>query len=186
MSAFLTLWLPTLVSAVVVFVLSSIVHMAMPWHKNDYARIPDEARVLDALRGFNLAPGEYMAPRPTTRDEMRTPEFAERVKRGPLVLLNLATSDSVSMGRPLILWFIYLLVVSALSGHIALRALHETPESRMIFHTVALSAFLAYASALWSQTIWFRKPWLTSFKSTVDGLIYAVVTGLIFVYFWPR
>ena len=95
-----TLWLPVLLSAVGVFILSSIVHMFVPWHKNDYAKFADEAGVLDALRGFNLAPGEYMAPRPAGRADMGSPEFAEKVKRGPLVILNIASGDSVSMGRP--------------------------------------------------------------------------------------
>jgi hypothetical protein len=187
MHPFVVLWLPTLLSAVAVFILSSIVHMFVPWHKNDYAKFPDEPGVLDALRDFNLAPGEYMAPRPAARADMGSPEFAEKVKRGPLVILNVASGDSVSMGRPLILWFVYLLIVSALAGHIAHGVTGgHSEDMRIVFHTVALTAFLAYASALWQQTIWFRKPALTSFKATFDGLIYAVVTGLIFCYFWPK
>jgi hypothetical protein len=181
----LILWLPTLVSAVAVFILSSIVHMVVPWHKNDYMSFPDEAAMLDTLRAHNLKPGEYLAPRPTSRGDMASPEFKERVKRGPLVILNIATSDSASLARPLILWFIFVIIVSWLSGHIAWGAGASAAAPRGIFHAVALTAFLAYAAGLWPQTIWFRKPWLTSFKASFDGLIYAVVTGLIFVYFWP-
>ena len=187
MQPFLELWLPTLLSAVAVFVLSSIIHMVVPWHKNDYAKFPDEAGILAALRGFNLASGEYMAPRPSSRQDMGSPEFREKVRQGPLVILNIAHGDSVSMGRPLILWLIYVLVVSAVAGHITYRATGGHPEDgHIIFHTVGLSALLAYVGALWQQTIWFRKPAATSAKSTFDGLIYAVVTGLIFVYFWPK
>jgi hypothetical protein len=106
------------------------------------------------------------------------------VKRGPLVILNIQSGDSISMARPLVLWFLYVVVVSALSGHIAY-AFHDlNPDKRYIFHTIALTSFLAYAGALWQQTIWFRKPALTSFKASFDGLIYAVVTALIFIYFW--
>jgi hypothetical protein len=186
MHAFIALWLPTLLSAVAVFILSSIVHMVVPWHKNDYMGFPDEEGVLNALRSHNLGTGEYMAPKPASRADMGSPEFRERVRRGPLVILNVAQGDSVSMGRPLILWFVYVLIVSALAGHIAY-AFHDfNIDHRYVFHTVGLTAFLAYAGALWQQTIWFRKPWLTSFKSSFDGLIYAVVTALIFVYFWPQ
>ena len=102
------------------------------------------------------------------------------------MILNIASGDSGSMGRPLILWFLYVIVVSAMAGHIAYPRHDLTVDSRSIFHTVALTALLAYAGALWQQTIWFRKPWLTSLKSTFDGLIYAIVTGAIFVYFWPK
>ena len=186
MHPFVVLWLPTFVSAVAVFILSSIIHMVVPWHKNDFAQFPNEAGVLDALRGFNLAPGEYMAPRPTSRAEMSSPEFAERVKRGPLVILNIASGDSVSMGRPLMLWFVYVLIVSALAGHVAFGTNADNPVPKYIFHTVAITALLAYAGAIWQHTIWFRKPALTSLKGTFDGLIYAVATGLIFMYFWPK
>src|SRR5689334_18488680 len=102
MHAFLQLWLPTLLSAVAVFILSSIIHMVVPWHKNDYLAFPNEAAVLDALRSHNLATGEYMAPKPSSRQDMGSAEFREKVRRGPLVILNVAQGDSVSMGRPLI------------------------------------------------------------------------------------
>jgi hypothetical protein len=187
MHAFTALWLPTLLSAVAVFFLSSIIHMVVPWHKNDYMAFPNEDAVLDALRPHNLATGEYMAPKPATRQDMTSPAFVEKVKRGPLVIMNIAQGDSVSMGRPLVLWLVYVIVVSALAGHIAFGASGGHPDdSRIIFHTVALTSLLAYAGALWQQTIWFRKPWLSSFKGTFDGLIYAVVTGVIFVYLWPK
>ncbi len=44
------LWLPILLSAVIVFVASSVIHMATPWHKSDYPKLPNEDRVMDALR----------------------------------------------------------------------------------------------------------------------------------------
>ena len=43
MVALSALWLPILLSAVVVFITSSIIHMATPWHKNDYSKAPDAA-----------------------------------------------------------------------------------------------------------------------------------------------
>ena len=30
------LWLPVVLSAVIVFVVSSIIHTPLPWHKSDY------------------------------------------------------------------------------------------------------------------------------------------------------
>jgi len=45
-----TLWLPILVSAVVVFVASSIMHMVLAYHKSDYRRLPDEERVRSAAQ----------------------------------------------------------------------------------------------------------------------------------------
>ena len=60
MVGILALWLPILLSAVIVFVVSSIIHMASPWHKNDYPRMPNEDQVRSALRPLAIPPGDYM------------------------------------------------------------------------------------------------------------------------------
>src|SRR5262249_36946718 len=56
------LWLPILVAAVIVFVLSAIVHMMLPYHKSDFSKLPSEDAAMDALRPFNIPPGDYMVP----------------------------------------------------------------------------------------------------------------------------
>ncbi len=54
------LWLPILLSAVLVFVASSIMHMVLPYHRSDYEKLPDEDNVL-ALRGASgLKRGLYV------------------------------------------------------------------------------------------------------------------------------
>ena len=50
------LWLPMLISAVVVFIASSIVHMVLTYHRTDFAKLPSEEEVSAALRKFNLPP----------------------------------------------------------------------------------------------------------------------------------
>ena len=54
-----SLLIPTLVSAVIVFVTSSIIHMVLPFHRNDLHKLEKEDEVMDALRRFNLPPGDY-------------------------------------------------------------------------------------------------------------------------------
>src|SRR3989442_9893686 len=76
MTALSALWLPILVSAVAVFVVSSIIHMTPLWHKTDYPRFTNEDRVLDALRPMGIPPGDYMMPRPASSAEMRSPAAA--------------------------------------------------------------------------------------------------------------
>jgi len=51
------LWLPILLSAVFVFIASAILHMMLPWHKGDCRQLPDEPKVLDALRTAGVTPG---------------------------------------------------------------------------------------------------------------------------------
>jgi hypothetical protein len=186
MTSFAALWLPILVSAVFVFLLSSVFHMLSPWHKSDYPAVPNEAGVMDAIRPFAIPPGEYMVPRPVGRDAMKDPQFLERLNRGPVFILTMRPNGMISFGRSMGLWFAYLIVVTGISGHIAQGAGVSPTDGQRLFHTVALTAFMGYVAALWQMTIWYQRPWISSLKATVDGLVYAIVTGLVFVWLWPK
>jgi hypothetical protein len=186
MTALSALWLPILLSAVAVFILSSISHMVLPWHRSDYPKLPNEAAVLDALRPLNIPPGEYMAPQPSAGTDMKSPEFLEKMNRGPVITLNLQAPGMPQMGRFLGQWFVYCIVVSLFCGFLTWGAFANHNDPPDIFHTVVLAAFLGYAGALWQGVIWYRKPWMTVLKSTIDGAVYAAATAGIFVYFWPK
>lgn len=180
------LWLPILLSAVAVFLVSSAIHMASPWHKGDYRRLQNEDAVTGALRPLALPPGDYMIPRPSSMTEMRTPEFAEKLRQGPVLIMTVLPNGPSSMPRSLGLWFLYLLVVDGLAAHVAGSVLPPGADHRYVFHTVALTSFAGYALALWQMSIWYRRGWTITAKATVDGLIYALLTAVIFGWFWPR
>ena len=57
-----SLWLPILLSAVFVFIASSILHMVIQMHNKDYSVLPGEEAVRDALRAQNISPGMYTFP----------------------------------------------------------------------------------------------------------------------------
>jgi hypothetical protein len=177
--------MPVLVSTVAVFVLSSILHMVVPWHKSDYPKLPNQDAAMDAIRALNLPDGEYMAPRPESRADMQSPEFAAKMERGPLFILNVAAGRKFSMAGPLGWWFVYCLVVSWVAGHIAQGAHLMRGNDHEIFHSVGLAAWLGYSAALWQNSIWWRKPVVVTLKSTIDGLIYAAATAYIFTWLWP-
>ena len=88
MTALATLWLPILVSAVFVFIASSVIHMFLPWHKSDYPKMPNEEKAMDALRPLAIPPGDYMVPRPANMKDMKSPEFTEKMKRGPVMMVR--------------------------------------------------------------------------------------------------
>jgi hypothetical protein len=182
----LTLWLPVLVSAVIVFIVSSAIHMASPWHKNDFPRLANEDAVLDALRPLNIPPGDYMMPRPQSREDLRSTEFAEKRRQGPVLVMTVMPSGTMSMRGSLIQWFIYLIVVGLIAGHVASGALPAGASGEHVFHAVALTAFAAYALALWQLSIWYRRSWSITIKATIDGLIYAAITGAVFAWLWPH
>jgi hypothetical protein len=60
----MSLWIPILLAAVIVFVVSSIIHMVFTYHRSDFGKVPSEEGVMDALRGFDVPPGDYVIPCP--------------------------------------------------------------------------------------------------------------------------
>jgi len=186
MTALATLWLPILLSAVIVFVVSSIIHMATPWHKDDYFKVPNEDKVMEALRPFNLPPGDYMMPRPASTQDMRSPEFAEKRNKGPVMVFTVMPSGPFSMGKNLVLWFLYSVVVGFLGAYVAARALPVGAPYPAVFRFVGVTTFIGYSVALWQFSIWYHRSWGTTIRSTVDGLIYALLTAGVFGWLWPH
>jgi hypothetical protein len=185
MTGLTALWLPILVSAVFVFIASSIIHMASPWHKSDFPRLPSEQQVMDALRPLAIPPGDYFVPRPASRDEMKSPAFKERVKQGPVVVFTVMPGE-INMGRNLALWFAYCAIIGFLAAYIAGRALPPGTPYLQVFRFAGTTAFVGYSAALWQDSIWYHRSWTTTLKSTVDGLIYGLLTAGAFGWLWPR
>jgi hypothetical protein len=179
------LWLPIVLSAVAVFIASSVIHMFLGWHNNDYAAVPGEEAVMSALRPFGIPPGEYMMPRAPTHADMRTPEFQARLAQGPVMMMSVWPNGMMAMGKTMLQWFVYVLVISAAVGCLTCIAIRPGADPHRVFHVTAFAGTLAYVAALWPASIWFRKPWIVTIKATIDGIIYAVITAGIFVWLWP-
>ncbi|HEV2669741.1 MAG TPA: hypothetical protein VGU74_01500 [Gemmatimonadales bacterium] len=186
MTALSALWLPILLSAVAVFMLSSIIHMTPLWHKTDYPRLASEDRVLDALRPIGIPPGDYMMPRPANSAEMRSPEFKEKLKRGPAVVMTVMPPWSGSMLGNLSQWFGYCLVVNLLAAYVAGAALPHGAAFIQICRFAGTAAFTGYTVALWQMSIWYRRAWSMTLKATLDGVIYAAVACAVLGWLWPR
>ena len=187
MTGLSALWLPILLSSVIVFVASTVIHMALPgWHKSDFAKVPNEDRLRDALRPLAVPPGEYMVPRPSNMQEMRSPAFAEKMEKGPVMMLTVIPNGRPSMTKSLVLWFVYCAVVGLFAAYIAGRALPAGAPYLRVFQLVGATAFIGYAAALWQASIWYHRAWSTTIKSTIDGLVYALLTAGTFGWLWPR
>jgi hypothetical protein len=186
MVAISALWLPILLSAVIVFVVSSIIHMATPWHKDDYPKMPNEDKVMDALRPFAVPPGDYMVPRPSSVQEMRSPDFLEKMNKGPVLVLTVMPNGPVPMTKSLVLWFLYSAVVGFFAAYVASRALPIGAPYLRVFQFVGVTVFVGYSVALWQMSIWYRRAWNTTIRATIDGVIYALLTAGVFGWLWPR
>ena len=178
------LWLPILVSAILVFLASSLVHMVLPFHRSDYGKVPSEDAVMDALRPFNIVPGDYLVPCPGS-PAARTPEYVAKMKKGPVILMTVMQAGEMRMGGRLAAWFVFCIIVGIFSAYLTSRALPAGAPYMEVFRFAGTVAFVGYAVALWENTIWYSRAWTTTLKSTVDGLVYALLTGGAFGWLWP-
>ncbi len=179
------LWLPILVSAVLVFIVSSLIHMATPWHKGEYPPVPAEDRTMDALRPLAIPPGEYALPRAPDHKQMKEPAFVDKLNRGPVMLMTVLPNGVPSMTKSLVQWFLYSVVIGVLAAYVAGRVLPPGSDYLVVFRVTGTVAFIAYAVGLWQQSIWYHRSWSTTFRHSVDGLVYGLVTAGCFGWLWP-
>jgi hypothetical protein len=185
MVALTSLWLPILVSAVLVFLASSVIHMVLGYHSTDYGRLPREDDVQQALRPFNIPPGDYILPCAGSMKAMSDPVFKEKWEKGPVATLTVMPAGISSMGAQLAQWFVYCALIAFFSGYVASRTIPPGANYLIVFRVVGTTAFMAYALGMWQMTIWYRKSATTSLKNTVDSLIYACLTAGAFGWLWP-
>lgn len=179
----LSLWLPILTAAVLVFVASSLIHMVLKYHASDYGPVPEEPRVAEALRP--LEPGQYAIPYASGIKEMNEPEYQEKMTRGPVALLTIVQRGPNKMGGTLAAWFGFALVVSIVAAYVTGRAVGPGADYTSVFRFAGTAAFIAYGLGHWPESIWFGRPWSTTLKNTVDGIIYALLTAGAFGWLWP-
>ena len=179
------LWLPILLSAVLVFVASSIINALLPYHRTDYRSLPSEDAAMEDVRRWGLSPGDYAFPYSSNPEEMRSEAFREKRRQGPVGLLTILESGPPPMARSLLLWFIFILFVSQLAGYVASRTLAAGTDYMTVFQVTSTVAFAAYVLALWQHAIWYGRSWSTTFKFSIDGLVYAFLTGGVFGWLWP-
>jgi hypothetical protein len=182
----LALWLPILLAAVIVFVVSSLVHMVLPFHKGDYSRLENEDAVMEAMRKAGVAPGDYLIPCATSPKSMKDPAFIEKMTRGPVGMMTIRPSGPPNMAGALGQWFVYCAVVGTFAAYIAGRALPPGAHYLAVFRFAGATAFIGYSLARWQDSIWYGKRWSRTIKNTIDGLVYGLLTGGVFGWLWPR
>lgn len=185
MVTILSLWLPILLAAVLVFVVSSIIHMALSYHKSDFGQVPSEDGVREALGKFSIPPGEYVIPYAGDTNTMKSPEYQEKLNQGPVAFFTVLPNGPMEMGKSLVQWFVYCIVIGVFSAYITSRAVGPGADYRTVFRFAGATAFIGYGLALWQNTIWYKRRWTTTLKSNFDALVYAACTAGVFGWLWP-
>ena len=185
MVTILSLWMPILVSAVVVFFASWIIHMLLPYHRSDFAGVSDEEGVRESLGKFNIPPGDYVIPHGDGPKAMSDPAYIKKMEAGPVAVVTVIKNGPPAMGTSLIQWFIYCVVIGILSAYIAGVALPPGAHYLKVFQLAGCTAFIGHSLALAHNSIWLGRKWFSTLKSMFDGLVYALLTAGVFGWLWP-
>jgi hypothetical protein len=180
--ALLSLWMPILLSAVAVFMASSLIWMVLQYHNSDWKKLPNEEATRAALKG--LAPGGYSIPHAADNKARSNPEWQAKYAEGPVAMFNVVP-NRMAMGKQLGQWFVYCLVISTLVAYVAGSTLAAGTPYMKVFQLTATVSVLAYAGSAACGSIWFGHAWSRTAKDIVDGLIYGHLTAGIFGWLWP-
>jgi hypothetical protein len=182
-----SLIVPIVVSAVVVFVASSIIHMVLGYHRTDLRKLPDpqEDDILAVVTRLNLPPGDYGVPHPGSPDRMKDPAFVAKMEKGPIVFMNVVPGEAPNLGRSLGLWFVFTLVVTFFAAYLTSRAVTPDTDYLTVFRFIGTSAFMGYALGQIPESIWWRRRWTRTFISVFDSFVYALLTAGVFGWLWP-
>lgn len=179
------LWLPIVLSAVLVFVASSVLHMVLKIHRGDYRALPDEEGVLAAMREAGVEPGYYAFPHAPDPARMKDPDVIARYERGPVGLATVVPDGPPAMGKHLTQWFVYALVAAVFVAYLTGRTTGSGAEYMEVFRVAGTAAFLVFAGAVPVDSIWRGIPWSVTARNVFDGLVYSLLVAGAFAGFWP-
>lgn len=179
------LWLPILLSAVFVFIASSILHMVLrAWHGADCRGFSNEDEVRATMRKGSAGAGIYIVPYCKPED-MKKAETQEKFKEGPVAFVFMRASGPMNMAAPLIQWFVFCLLVSIFAAYLAGATLAPATASMQVFRVAGTAALMGHAFGSLPMGIWWGHPWPSAIKHAIDGVIYALIVGATFMWLWP-
>jgi hypothetical protein len=109
----------------------------------------------------------------------------EKYKQGPCGFMTVVPSGTPAMGKNLVQWFIYSIVIGIFVAYITSRTLSADAEYLSVFRIAGAVAFISYAMGYVPNSIWMGVPWRSTLLHVFDGLIYGLVTAGMFGWLWP-
>lgn len=174
----MALWIPILVSAVAIFIAGAIIWTVMPWHRTDWARLPDEEAVRGTLK--DTPAGMYSVPNCPDQAQFNDPEMQQKFIDGPQAFITVVPSGLPRMGPKLALMFVYNLLVAVICAYFVSRTAAPGADYLAIFRIAGAVAFVAYGVAYIQESVWFGRSWSATAKTFLDALIYGLLTGGVF------
>ncbi len=174
----LSLWLPILLSAVLVWVASALIWTVLPWHKSDFRKLPDEEAARAAINGAE--PGKYMLPYCVDQNEYKKEEVQQKFIDGPQAYLTVIPNGLPNMAPKLLQIFLFYILIGVLAAYFVSRTIEMDSSYLEVFRIAGTTAFIAHGVAFFQDSIWFGRPWSLTAKTLFDALIYGLLTGGVF------
>lgn len=184
MQMFMSLWLAVILSGAAVWIASALGWMLVGHHGRDWDRLPEEPKVLDTLRNLGIPPGSYGFPYMASHKEANTPEGREKWAKGPLGTIRIW--GPTNMGKNMALTALLFLVVSGLIGFQASLCLPRGAGFVKVFQVTGIAGVLAYSFAFIPGDLWFQAKLRATFMNVVDGIVFGLITGVVFATLWPK
>lgn len=174
------LWLPILVAGIVTHVLSTLAWVVLPHHRPEWQRLPDEDS-LHATITKSVPAGQYIFPYARDGETVKTEQFQEKADQGTGMLIVWPTQTN--MGKAILQTLISFLIIAFVIGYMASIALPRGAAFVKVLQFVTTAGLLAHVSAKFPFVFWFRRKIA---MDVLDGVVFAVATGLIFAALWPK
>lgn len=178
------LWLPIVLTAVLVFIAGAVMWMALPHHHKDWVGVPGEEALMNTLRANGVKSGQFMFPFLGCGKESRSEEAKAKMKQSPSGVM-IVWDGMPSMGKAMALTFVFNLVVAALIAYVASIALAPGAAFVDVARVVGTTGLLAYIAGQIPFAIWFRKSGRSVAADVFDGVVYTALAVLAFGFLWP-
>lgn len=180
-----SLWIPIIVAPVALWFYGALAWMALPHHRADFKKLPDDTKVMDFVRGLGVAPGTYGYPNFGSHSDAKNPEFKAKCDAGPMGTLSVWTKPN--MGLNMVLNFLVNVVACFLIAYLVSAAgMPRGAGFGKVMQVVGTAGVLTFTFASLPGMIWFQanKPAIVS--NVVDGVVMGLITGAVFALLWPK
>ena len=177
------LWIPILVSGILVWIASFLIWMVSPMHKGEWKKLSDEKGFMGALTEMGVQPGQYMFPCAEDGKQMKDPEFCEMAKRGPSGTL-IVWPGMPNMGKNMALTLIVYWIIGVFVAYLCAHTLNGSEPYLAKFRVAGTAAVMAYVFASIPHDIWFGRSGKSIMTGIVDGVIYGLLTAGTFGWLW--
>ncbi|MGH7467126.1 MAG: hypothetical protein ACRENP_03985 [Longimicrobiales bacterium] len=175
------LWLPIVLSAILVFFASALMWMALPHHRTDWPSAPQGDRLQELMKGAR--PGQYVYPKMMDPSERKDAEAQKRYAESSGFII--VKEPGMSMGKPMALSVLHYLMISFFVAYLASVTLSASAPYMDVFRVTGTTAVLGYTGGLFGKSIWWGNSWSATIKEALDGAVYGLLTAGVFGWLWP-